>query len=180
MMNSVLQSAAAMRPTRTSTANSEGTGQKRREGCHGVLCEAKGCPFFFSSRRRHTRCGRNCSSDVCSSDLGLFMLRPLSALLFTALLGLTGCQSAYYAAMEKVGVHKRDILVDRVEEARDSQQEAKEQFQSALDRYRSVVQVKSGELEARYEALNKEYLASESSAKEVRARIEAVEDVAEA
>ncbi|KHO65942.1 DUF2959 domain-containing protein [Pseudomonas flexibilis] len=108
------------------------------------------------------------------------MLRPLSALLFTALLGLTGCQSAYYAAMEKVGVHKRDILVDRVEEARDSQQEAKEQFQSALDRYRSVVQVKGGELEARYEALNKEYLASESSAKEVRARIEAVEDVAEA
>lgn len=108
------------------------------------------------------------------------MLRPLPALLFTALLGLTGCQSAYYAAMEKVGVHKRDILVDRVEEARDSQQEAKEQFQSALDRYRSVVQVKGGELEARYEALNKEYLASESSAKEVRARIEAVEDVAEA
>src|SRR6266498_4169371 len=27
-----------------------------------------GC-FFFSSRRRHTRCGRDWSSDVCSSDL---------------------------------------------------------------------------------------------------------------
>ena len=107
-------------------------------------------------------------------------MRPSAVLLFTALLGLAGCQSAYYAAMEKVGVHKRDILVDRVEEARDSQQEAKEQFQSALERYRSVVQVKGGELEARYEALNKEYLASESSAKEVRERIEAVEDVAEA
>jgi ElaB/YqjD/DUF883 family membrane-anchored ribosome-binding protein len=107
-------------------------------------------------------------------------MRPSAVLLFTALLGLAGCQSAYYAAMEKVGVHKRDILVDRVEEARDSQQEAKEQFQSALDRYRSVVQVKGGELEARYEALNKEYQASESSAKEVRERIEAVEDVAEA
>src|SRR5215813_10670652 len=25
--------------------------------------------FFFSSRRRHTRCGRDWSSDVCSSDL---------------------------------------------------------------------------------------------------------------
>src|SRR5690554_4269445 len=24
--------------------------------------------FFFSSRRRHTRCGRDWSSDVCSSD----------------------------------------------------------------------------------------------------------------
>src|SRR3989442_13676660 len=28
--------------------------------------------FFFSSRRRHTRCGRDWSSDVCSSDLPLF------------------------------------------------------------------------------------------------------------
>jgi ElaB/YqjD/DUF883 family membrane-anchored ribosome-binding protein len=101
-------------------------------------------------------------------------------LTLTALLALAGCQSAYYAAMEKAGVHKRDILVDRVEAARDSQQEAKEQFKDALERYRSVVQVQGGELEERYQALNKEYLASEASAKEVRARIEAIEDVAEA
>src|SRR5690554_7258929 len=32
-------------------------------------------PFFvFSSRRRHTRCGRGWSSDVCSSDLRVFDL----------------------------------------------------------------------------------------------------------
>src|SRR2546429_5431238 len=30
-----------------------------------------GSLFFFSSRRRHTRCSRDWSSDVCSSDLGL-------------------------------------------------------------------------------------------------------------
>src|SRR3989449_1268355 len=30
---------------------------------------AHGCSFFFSSRRRHTRCSRDWSSDVCSSDL---------------------------------------------------------------------------------------------------------------
>src|SRR3989442_9313324 len=29
----------------------------------------QGVFFFFSSRRRHTRCGRDWSSDVCSSDL---------------------------------------------------------------------------------------------------------------
>src|SRR3989449_2170702 len=29
------------------------------------------CFFFFSSRRRHTRCSRDWSSDVCSSDLRL-------------------------------------------------------------------------------------------------------------
>src|SRR3989449_10627757 len=29
--------------------------------------------FFFSSRRRHTRCSRDWSSDVCSSDLGAML-----------------------------------------------------------------------------------------------------------
>src|SRR6266436_9016920 len=29
------------------------------------------CFCFFSSRRRHTRCSRDWSSDVCSSDLGI-------------------------------------------------------------------------------------------------------------
>src|SRR5205809_1406865 len=30
--------------------------------------------FFFSSRRRHTRCSRDWSSDVCSSDLPFLTL----------------------------------------------------------------------------------------------------------
>lgn len=107
------------------------------------------------------------------------MRQPLT-LVFATLLLLTGCQSAYYSAMEKVGVHKRDILADRVEEARDAQVEAKEQFRDALERYRSVVQVNGGELEERYNALDSEYRASEDSAKAVHQRIAAVEDVAEA
>src|SRR5687768_18075481 len=39
------------------------------------------CPsgFFFSSRRRHTRCSRDWSSDVCSSDLA-DILNDVSAL----------------------------------------------------------------------------------------------------
>lgn len=97
-----------------------------------------------------------------------------------ALLTLAGCQSAYYSAMEKVGVHKRDILVDRVEDARDSQQDAQKQFKDALEHYRSVVQVDGGKLEERYDRLNREYEASEASAKDVRARIDAVENVANA
>src|SRR5215472_668490 len=32
--------------------------------------EDDSCAFFFSSRRRHTRCLSEWSSDVCSSDLG--------------------------------------------------------------------------------------------------------------
>src|SRR2546429_2492273 len=32
-------------------------------------CQRVWWRFFFSSRRRHTRCSRDWSSDVCSSDL---------------------------------------------------------------------------------------------------------------
>src|SRR2546422_2260432 len=34
-----------------------------------IINEVKYSIFFFSSRRRHTRCSRDWSSDVCSSDL---------------------------------------------------------------------------------------------------------------
>src|SRR3712207_7696746 len=36
--------------------------------------------FFFSSRRRHTRYWRDWSSDVCSSDLELKIMRQAGAL----------------------------------------------------------------------------------------------------
>src|SRR2546429_321802 len=37
-----------------------------------LVCRPVPCFFFFSSRRRHTRCSRDWSSDVCSSDLASF------------------------------------------------------------------------------------------------------------
>lgn len=61
------------------------------------------------------------------------------------LFNLIGCQKAYYKTMEKFGVHKRDIMVDRVQEARDSQQEAKEQFASALEQFSTVLNFKGGD-----------------------------------
>src|SRR2546422_11672678 len=36
--------------------------------------------FFFSSRRRHTRCSRDWSSDVCSSDLENALTKQYAAL----------------------------------------------------------------------------------------------------
>src|SRR2546422_5358264 len=41
----------------------------RRLGVSISLHSCVVCFFFFSSRRRHTRCSRDWSSDVCSSDL---------------------------------------------------------------------------------------------------------------
>src|SRR4030043_1381420 len=42
--------------------------------------------LFFSSRRRHTRCSRDWSSDVCSSDLWRLLIR--GALLLMVTLGI--------------------------------------------------------------------------------------------
>jgi hypothetical protein len=93
---------------------------------------------------------------------------------------LIGCSSAYFGALEKLGYHKRDILVSRVEKARDSQQDAKEQFKTALERFEEVVAFEGGELESRYKKLDSELQRSEKSAKAVRDRIASVEKVGEA
>ena len=91
-----------------------------------------------------------------------------------------GCQSLYYGTMEKFGRHKRDILVDRVKDARDTQQETKEQFASALEKFRSVVNVEGGKLQDKYDQLKSELDKSESKASAVKKRVNDVEDVAEA
>ncbi|MCF2902320.1 DUF2959 domain-containing protein [Pseudoalteromonas sp. OFAV1] len=104
----------------------------------------------------------------------------LSAPLFAVTMALSGCQSAYYSAMESVGVHKRDILVDRVEETKESQQESQEEFQSALDRLTTLINFNGGELEDAYKQLNDDYESSLAAANDVTNNINKVEDVAEA
>ena len=91
-----------------------------------------------------------------------------------------GCQKVYYGTMEKFGVHKRDILVDNVAEARDAQNEAKEQFASALEEFSAVVNFQGGKLEDKYKTLNAEYEQSKKKAEAVHERIGDVKRVAEA
>jgi hypothetical protein len=92
---------------------------------------------------------------------------------------LFGCSKAYYGAMEKVGVHKRDILVDRVENARDAQEDAQVQFKNALEQFGSVVNIENTDLKEAYEKLNAEYEDSDGASKEVSSRIKKVESVAD-
>jgi uncharacterized protein YukE len=93
---------------------------------------------------------------------------------------LASCQSAYYAAWEKLGVEKRDILVDRVEDAKDSQEDAQQQFSSALEEFSQLVNFDGGKLQDVYEELRDQYEASKASAEQVSGRIDKVESVAEA
>lgn len=91
---------------------------------------------------------------------------------------LSGCQTAYYGTMEKLGYEKRDLLIDRVENAREAQQGAKEQFESALERFIAITDFDGGELQSKYEELKDEHEASERKAEAVRKRIADVEQVA--
>lgn len=92
---------------------------------------------------------------------------------------LSGCETAYYNAWEKVGVHKRDLLVDRIEDTQDAQEDTQEQFKDALEQYRAVVNFDGGDLEKLYNKLNSEYEDSETAAQAIADNISRVEDVAD-
>lgn len=98
--------------------------------------------------------------------------------LLLPLLLATACQSAYYATMEKFGVHKRDLLVDEVEEGRAEQKEAAEQFQSTYEVFRELTGFKGGDLEEVYDKLSGELEDCEEDAGDLRTHIEDIERVA--
>ncbi|SHI21242.1 DUF2959 domain-containing protein [Ferrimonas marina] len=104
----------------------------------------------------------------------------MRTILLSALLLLAGCQSAYYSAMEQVGYHKREILVDRVEDAQESQEDAQKQFSSALEEMKTLVDFDGGDLEDAYDKVKSQYDASASAAEQVSSRINGVADVADA
>ena len=109
-----------------------------------------------------------------------FMEKQYIVMFFPAciLLCLSACTQTYYSAMEKVGIHKRDIMVDRVEDARDAQTDAQEQFKSALEQFDSVVKLQETDLKKAYDKLSREYDRSAEAADEVSGSIDKVESVA--
>lgn len=106
-----------------------------------------------------------------------YLYRPL---ILSVFLMLMGCSTMYLEALEKVGIPKRDVMVSRVEKARDTQEETKEQFKSALEQFTAATNFDGGDLEATYKRLNDAYEASVAKAEEVRSRIADIESVSEA
>ena len=77
----------------------------------------------------------------------------------------------YFKTIEQAGPHKREILVTRVELARDSLEEAKTQFQTALEKFSALTAYEGGNLESLYRDLKIEYDYSRSRALLVEERI---------
>lgn len=99
-------------------------------------------------------------------------------ILMVSLTLLGGCATVQYSALEKVGVHKRDILVDRVEDAKVAQQVAKEEVASAYEQFTSLVKVQPSELERTYKRLKDAVEDTQDSVEEVDGRIDGIERVA--
>jgi len=103
----------------------------------------------------------------------------VTVLTLAALFLITGCQSAYYAAWEKLGKEKRHLLKDQVEEVRSEQQEASEEFKDVLSRIKELYGFEGGDLEEFYEDLKSDYEDSLERSEEVSERIDEVEEIAE-
>jgi hypothetical protein len=99
-------------------------------------------------------------------------------LLAVALFG-GGCKSANYKFWEKLGYEKRDILVSRVEDAKNDQEKAKEQFKTTMQRFQELTNFQGGELEAKYKKLSSEYESCVSRSDAVHKRVAAVDSVAQ-
>ncbi|TDR40375.1 hypothetical protein DFR29_11375 [Tahibacter aquaticus] len=105
----------------------------------------------------------------------------VAVLLFVVAVALlTGCQSAYFGALEKIGIAKRELLLDRVDAARDSQGEAEQAYVDALTAFRAVVSVEAGELESVYLKLKASHDEASARAQAFGERVAAVESVADA
>jgi chromosome segregation ATPase len=104
--------------------------------------------------------------------------RSLHATLAGLLIGLAGCRSIYYDAMEKFGYEKRDLLRSAVKAARGEQEDAGKEFKDALTQLQSVYGSSSSKLEKSYSRLKAEYDSCESETTAVKGRIDEMDRVA--
>lgn len=116
------------------------------------------------------------ATQLVMKKMGMARL-PRIALCCAFALTVSGCASVQYSALEKVGIHKRDILVDRVEDARDSQLETREHLVSAYEELSTLIGHDGGKLEAQYKRLDKEVERSRDSIEELDDRLSSIDRV---
>ncbi len=113
-----------------------------------------------------------------TQDLGNLQIARMTLMLLM-LAAVSGCASVQYSALEKVGIHKRDILVDRVEDARDAQSETREQLVSAYDELSGLIGHDGGELEEKYKRLSKEVERARDATQDLDDHLSSIDRVSE-
>ena len=105
-------------------------------------------------------------------------MRPrifLPLILFALLLG--GCQSAYYKAMQTLGKEKRDILVQRVKDAKKDQDQTKQKLQTTMESFQALTGFQGGSLEKSYKRLDSDYESAASQAGALHDKVQSIAQV---
>ncbi|MEE4349645.1 MAG: DUF2959 family protein [Pacificimonas sp.] len=106
-------------------------------------------------------------------------LKPFFTAVALGLL-LTACETTpYYKALEMVGIEKRDLLVDRVQDTQAAQVQAQEAFRNALNVYRETADADLNNLEGAYERFDAAYDRAADRVRDVETDIDAVKRVAD-
>jgi chromosome segregation ATPase len=99
----------------------------------------------------------------------------LALVLFT--LSLAGCTSTYYKTMRTLGKEKRDILVQRVKDAKKDQDQTKQKLKTTMESFQALTGFQGGSLEKSYKRLNSDYESANSQAKKLHDKIESIDQV---
>lgn len=106
----------------------------------------------------------------------------MKAFMFGVALGLllTACETApYYKAMEVVGVEKRELLVDRIDDTRQSMAQGKSDFARLITVYRETADAPAGNLEGAYERYEDAYDDTRDRVRDIETDIDTVKRVAD-
>jgi hypothetical protein len=90
---------------------------------------------------------------------------------------LGGCKSTYYKAMQTLGKEKRDILVQRIRDAKKDQDQTKKQLQTTMESFQALTGFQGGSLEKSYKRLNSDYESANSQASKLHDKIQAIDQV---
>jgi hypothetical protein len=99
----------------------------------------------------------------------------LPLIVFTLL--IAGCQSTYYKAMATLGKEKRDILVQRIKEAKKDQDQTKQQLQTTMESFQALTGFQGGSLERNYKRLNSDYENAASQAGKLHDKVQSINQV---
>jgi hypothetical protein len=103
--------------------------------------------------------------------------RSILAIVIVGTFAATGCTSAYYATMQKLGKEKRDILVQRVKDSKKDQEDTKEKLQTTMESFQALTGFQGGSLEKSYKKLNSDYESAAGQVAKLHDRIQSIDKV---
>ena len=101
----------------------------------------------------------------------------LHSTLVLVLVLLAGCTSAYYKAMHTLGREKRDILVQRVKDAKKDQDQTKEKLKTTMESFQELTGFQGGSLESSYKRLNGDYESANDQAHKLHDKVDSIDQV---